>query len=179
MNENFSKGRSTFNKLEEKLARRKHIRALLDEVHTLSEDPYLYRNGIGKIECKLCSSVHNTEYAYITHRQGKKHQNNCRKKYKIKTKEKDINIPEYQVYRIENGWNIKIKYPDSDKEPVVKFISALEQNMEIVDENYKYIVVNMSGYKNVGLKIENREIEEFIEYYDEYSKILTLQIILK
>ncbi len=34
------------------------------------------KNHIGKYECKLCLTLHNNEGSYLTHTQGKRHQDN-------------------------------------------------------------------------------------------------------
>lgn len=40
------------------------------------QDPYLLRNHLGSIECRLCLTLHTNEGSYLAHTQGKKHQTN-------------------------------------------------------------------------------------------------------
>ena len=42
-------------------ARKERQRQLALETIDLDKDPYFCRNNIGKIECKLCITLHNTE----------------------------------------------------------------------------------------------------------------------
>ena len=46
----------------------------------ISKDPYFFRNHLGSYECKLCLTLHNTEGNYLAHTQGKKHQNNQKRR---------------------------------------------------------------------------------------------------
>ena len=40
------------------------------------QDPYILRNHLGSIECRLCLTLHTNEGSYLAHTQGKKHQTN-------------------------------------------------------------------------------------------------------
>lgn len=41
-----------------------------------SQDPYILRNHLGSLECRLCLTLHTNEGSYLAHTQGKKHQTN-------------------------------------------------------------------------------------------------------
>ena len=41
-----------------------------------SQDPYILRNHLGGLECRLCLTLHTNEGSYLAHTQGKKHQTN-------------------------------------------------------------------------------------------------------
>lgn len=43
---------------------------------TLQQDPYILRNHLGGLECRLCLTLHTNEGSYLAHTQGKKHQTN-------------------------------------------------------------------------------------------------------
>ena len=40
------------------------------------QDPYILRNHLGGLECRLCLTLHTNEGSYLAHTQGKKHQTN-------------------------------------------------------------------------------------------------------
>ena len=56
--------------------RKERLRRLALEMIDLSKDPYFMRNHLGKYECRLCLTLHNTEGNYLAHTQGKRHQSN-------------------------------------------------------------------------------------------------------
>lgn len=41
-----------------------------------AQDPYILRNHLGSLECRLCLTLHTNEGSYLAHTQGKKHQTN-------------------------------------------------------------------------------------------------------
>lgn len=60
--------------------RRERLKALALETIDINNDPYFMTNHLGKYECKLCLTIHNTEANYLAHTQGKKHQQNLGKR---------------------------------------------------------------------------------------------------
>jgi splicing factor 3A subunit 2 len=42
----------------------------------VAKDPYILRNHLGGVECRLCLTIHTGEDSYLSHTQGKKHQTN-------------------------------------------------------------------------------------------------------
>jgi splicing factor 3A subunit 2 len=56
--------------------RKERLRKLALESVDLAKDPYLVRNHLGSYECKLCLTLHRDEANYLSHTQGKKHQQN-------------------------------------------------------------------------------------------------------
>jgi splicing factor 3A subunit 2 len=54
--------------------RKERLRRLALESIDLAKDPYLVRNHLGSYECKLCLTLHRDENNYLSHTQGKKHQ---------------------------------------------------------------------------------------------------------
>jgi splicing factor 3A subunit 2 len=68
------------------LERKERLRKLAMETIDLSKDPYMMRNHLGGVECKLCLTLHTNEASYLSHTQGKKHQTNlARRSQKEKT----------------------------------------------------------------------------------------------
>eukprot|EP00474_Spongospora_subterranea_P009507 CRZ09965.1 hypothetical protein [Spongospora subterranea] len=56
--------------------RRERLRQLAMETIDLKKDPYILRNHLGSIECRLCLTLHTNEGSYLAHTQGKRHQQN-------------------------------------------------------------------------------------------------------
>lgn len=60
---------------------RSRIKELLaTQVLDLDNDPYVFRNHLGLLECKLCLTTHVSESSYISHLGGRKHQMNLEKR---------------------------------------------------------------------------------------------------
>jgi len=63
-----------------KLQRKERTRAIAAEVFDLKNDPYLMRNHLGGLECRLCGTPHTHEANYMVHTEGKKHKENLAKR---------------------------------------------------------------------------------------------------
>jgi len=61
---------------QEAVDRKERLRKLAMETMDIAKDPYLLRNHVGQIECKLCLTVHPNEANYMVHTQAKRHQAN-------------------------------------------------------------------------------------------------------
>jgi len=61
---------------EANVDRRERLRKLALETIDLAKDPYILRNHLGGLECRLCLTLHTNEGSYLAHTQGKKHQTN-------------------------------------------------------------------------------------------------------
>ncbi|KAH8916292.1 splicing factor 3a subunit 2 [Atractiella rhizophila] len=61
---------------ETNVDRRERLRKLALETIDLAKDPYILRNHLGGLECRLCLTLHTNEGSYLAHTQGKKHQTN-------------------------------------------------------------------------------------------------------
>ncbi|GAA5953411.1 hypothetical protein JCM3765_005031 [Sporobolomyces pararoseus] len=61
---------------EQAVDRRERLRKLALETIDLAKDPYILRNHLGGLECRLCLTIHTNEGSYLAHTQGKKHQTN-------------------------------------------------------------------------------------------------------
>lgn len=55
-------------------------RPLLHDTYINRQDPYILRNHLGGLECRLCLTMHANEGSYLAHTQGKKHQTNLQRR---------------------------------------------------------------------------------------------------
>lgn len=53
---------------------------LTTQVLNIDNDPYVYRNHSGLLECRLCLTTHTNEASYISHIGGRKHSMNLEKR---------------------------------------------------------------------------------------------------
>lgn len=53
---------------------------LTSKVLDLDKDPYVYRNHLGQLECRLCLTAHANEASYISHLSGRKHSMNLERR---------------------------------------------------------------------------------------------------
>lgn len=60
--------------------RRRLKELLTTQVLDIDNDPYVFRNHLGFLECRLCLTTHVSESSYISHLGGKKHQLNLEKR---------------------------------------------------------------------------------------------------
>ena len=72
--------------------RRERLRQLALETIDLAKDPYFLRNHLGTYECKLCLTLHNNEGNYLAHTQGKRHQDNIKRRAARESKNADLEI---------------------------------------------------------------------------------------
>ncbi|KAF7682458.1 Splicing factor 3A subunit 2 [Astathelohania contejeani] len=175
-------------KEEETRHRKQRIKKLLTEITDISQDPNVRKNHLGKYECLLCYSIHNTESSYLIHSKGKKHTTNLNSKIDV-IKSKSIGstklaIPKYVIRSVIDGkykgWLIQLNYTKSAVPPFYKFISSLEQAIESFDAQAAYIVFICDGYENIGFKFPNFTIrkENFIEYFDIKKRKFFLQFFI-
>lgn len=71
-----NKGAGIAGSSETNLDRRERLRKLAMETIDINKDPYILRNHLGSLECRLCLTLHTNEGSYLAHTQGKKHQTN-------------------------------------------------------------------------------------------------------
>eukprot|EP00730_Choanoeca_flexa_P011077 TRINITY_DN2277_c0_g1_i1.p1 TRINITY_DN2277_c0_g1~~TRINITY_DN2277_c0_g1_i1.p1 ORF type:complete len:247 (+),score=36.01 TRINITY_DN2277_c0_g1_i1:62-802(+) len=165
--------------------RKERLMALAMETIDLQKDPYFMKNHLGKYECKLCLTLHNNEGSYLAHTQGKRHQDNLRRRaakeaednpvqpalageqYEIKKFVK-IGRPGYKVTKQrdpDNGANsllFQIDYPEIAEGvlPKHRFMSAYEQHVEGADRNYQYLLFAAEPYETIGFKLQSLEIDK-------------------
>lgn len=65
---------------QQALMRKERLRQLTLSAVDLAKDPYFMRNHLGSYECKLCLTLHSSDGNYLAHTQGRRHQNNLRRR---------------------------------------------------------------------------------------------------
>ena len=70
--------------------RRERLRRLAMETIDVSKDPYILRNHLGSLECRLCLTMHANEGSYLAHTQGKKHQTNLQRRAAMDARSNDV-----------------------------------------------------------------------------------------
>ncbi|KAN0060123.1 CWF complex protein sap62 [Thecaphora frezii] len=82
-----NKGAGVAGASETNVDRRERLRKLALETIDVNKDPYLLRNHLGSLECRLCLTLHTNEGSYLAHTQGKKHQTNLARRAAREAKE--------------------------------------------------------------------------------------------
>lgn len=82
-----NKGAGIAGSSETNVDRRERLRKLAMESIDLAKDPYILRNHLGSLECRLCLTIHTNEGSYLAHTQGKKHQTNLARRAAKEAKE--------------------------------------------------------------------------------------------
>jgi len=187
--------------------RRERLRKLALEMIDLAKDPYFMKNHLGKYECKLCLTLHNTEGNYLAHTQGKRHQQNLARRAareardvvpkpqpaKTMTTRRAIKIgrPGYKVtksrdlYTRQRSLLFEIEYPEVEEnmQPRHRFMSAFEQKIEPPDKNYQYLLFACEPYETIAFKIPNHEVDKgeskFLTNWDSETKKFSLQLHFK
>lgn len=140
---------------------------LLFEVHGLGNYPNLSKDGTGRYVCVSCKTRHLTELSYVRHREGKKHKIRLLKK---ETDESKVVTPQCSVMNLilrdKKGYAINIDYKLAAEMPTYRFVSSLEQNVEGLDDSFRYLVFVCKPYENIGIKFENKDIEDELIYED-------------
>jgi len=112
---------------ETNVDRRERLRKLALETIDLARDPYILRNHLGGLECRLCLTLHTNEGSYLAHTQGKKHQTNLARRAAREAKDSTFvtaqqlaqqaaarsNVPQKQFVKIGSpGYSVtKVKDP--------------------------------------------------------------------
>ncbi|CCH44942.1 Splicing factor 3A subunit 2 [Wickerhamomyces ciferrii] len=167
--------------------RRERIKKLVSNQIDLDNDPYVFKNHLGLLECRLCLTTHNNPESFLSHSQGRKHQLNLQKRSILENKHQQqqdhqgisisninkiskgnkIGKPGYKVMKIrhpislEIGLLIKINYLQISPgdSPNYRFMNTFEQNIDLSkNSNYQYLVINADPYENIAFKIPSKEI---------------------
>ncbi|EFC49961.1 splicing factor 3a, subunit 2 [Naegleria gruberi] len=170
----------------------------------LEKDPYIMKNHIGKYECKLCLTQHNTIGNYMAHTQGRRHKYNLHKRIaadqkdtpikgiqkqeKMFKKTLKIGRPGYTVSKKINPETKQkslifvIQYPEIDKElqPRFRIMSSYEQKQEPPNPKYQYLLFAADPYETIAFKIPNKPIDrgegKFITEWDKDTYSMTLKL---
>ena len=136
------------------------------------QDPYILRNHLGSLECRLCLTLHTNEGSYLAHTQGKKHQTNLARRAARDAKDTQLMIaptqaniqrkvflkigrPGYRVTKVRDrdtgkeGMMVQVHLPQikGDVLPRRRFMSAWEQKREPPNKAYQYLIVRISNLK--------------------------------
>lgn len=148
--------------LEANAARRARVRELLSSSTALIDtDPYVFKNHLGLLECKLCYTTHVSESSFVTHVQGKKHQTSLmRRQHRLEQQQPlgavagpgishvekrqfvKIGTPGYQISKIRHplteqmGLTVVVKFSKLAPgiKPLYRFMSYFEQHVDSVEE---------------------------------------------
>ena len=132
----------------------------------VEEDPYILRNHLGSLECRLCLTLHTNEGSYLAHTQGKKHQTNLARRAARDMKDTSLAVappptavqrkvflkigrPGYRVTKVRDrganaeGMLVQVHLPQikADVIPRKRFMSCWEQKKEPVNRLYQYLIV--------------------------------------
>jgi splicing factor 3A subunit 2 len=161
------------------------LRKLALETIDLAKDPYILRNHLGGLECRLCLTLHTNEGSYLAHTQGKKHQTNLARRAARDAKDTQLMIaptqsnvqrkvflkigrPGYRVTKVRDkdtgkeGMMVQVHLPQikADVIPRRRFMSAWEQKREPPNKAYQYLIVAAEPYETIAFRIPAREIED-------------------
>lgn len=166
--------------------RRERLKNLLQSKINIESDPYVFRNHLGILECKLCLTTHMSESSYITHTTGRRHQVNLMRRAEAEKKQrnnandkndeesiiekrhwKTIGRPTYKVFKIRDPvslnkgliFALKLDKIKSDIKPLYRFMSSFEQKKETPNSKYQYLIISAEPYENVGFKIPGETID--------------------
>ncbi|KAI6136480.1 hypothetical protein F5141DRAFT_1288231 [Pisolithus sp. B1] len=149
------------------------------------QDPYILRNHLGSLECRLCLTLHTNEGSYLAHTQGKKHQTNLARRAARDAKETQLMVaptqsnvqrkvflkigrPGYRVTKVRDrdtgkeGMMVQVHLPQIKPGviPRRRFMSAWEQKREPPNKAYQYLIVAAEPYETIAFRIPAREIED-------------------
>ncbi|CDR39891.1 CYFA0S04e00254g1_1 [Cyberlindnera fabianii] len=194
---------------QQNVHRKQRVSKLLHSQFDLDSDPYVFKNHLGQLECRLCLTTHLSSESYITHTQGRKHQQSLLRRSALDQKkngpQKDttnagisgvekktyvkIGQPAYKVVKIrdvetmEMGMLITIKLPQlkAGEPPMHRFMSAFEQTVDDSPDKdkWQFLVIHGEPYENIAFKIEAKEVSREWGYWDEDLKEYYVQFFFK
>ncbi|KAH7824270.1 splicing factor 3A subunit 2 [Monocercomonoides exilis] len=163
--------------------RRERLRKLALETVDLSKDPYFMQNYLGQFECKLCFTVHLSEANYLAHTQGKRHQQNLKKRSFQQAKDQAATLAPAKRTQIKKTFKIgrpgyrltkqrdpatkqyslliEIQYPEIKEgiQPRYRVMSAYEHPSDDVKKDYQYLLFAAEPYETIAFKVPKLEIE--------------------
>lgn len=175
---------------ETNAARRARVREILSQSNSnfLENDPYVFKNHLGHLECRLCLTTHVSDASYVKHIKGKKHQTNLQKRQHLlekgpglqstlkgisSVKKKHyikIGTPAYQIRKVRHpiteqlGLSIVVEFPKvaPGVKPLHRFMSYYEQTVDQLppdkQSKYQYLIVSCEPYENICVKIPNKHV---------------------
>ena len=191
---------------DENLQRKSRQKRLILESMDLTKDPYFFKNHIGTFECRLCLTLHTTEGSYLAHTQAKKHRQNVERQKEREMRENNGSVPQPSKIKPANQNLIKIGLPgyrlkkmfDSelgqfvldfeveykaiieDQKPACRIVNAFEQQIEVPDERYLYLLFAADPYDTICFKIPNKKIDnssgKFVQIWNKKKKLFHVTI---
>lgn len=185
--------------------RKERLKNLLQSKINIDSDPYVFKNHLGILECKLCLTTHMSESSYITHTTGRRHQLNLMRRAEAEKKKgksdedreeaeiiekrhwKTIGQPLYKVVKIRDPvslnkglvFTLKLDKIKTDVTPLYRFMSCFEQKKETPDTKYQYLIISAEPYQNIAFKIPGETIDlstdRIWEYWDSDTKEYFIQ----
>ena len=185
--------------------RRERLKTLLQSKINIDSDPYVFKNHLGVLECKLCLTTHMSESNYITHTTGRRHQLNLMRRAEIEKRQngltsdsnidknikkrywKSIGKPQYKAIKIRDEetskkgllFVLKLDKIKSDVTPAYKFVSNKEfSGGKDNDTSFQYLVISTEPYENIAFKIPNTSSiisNKTWDYWDVDTKEYCLQ----
>ncbi|KAH9442642.1 hypothetical protein Pst134EA_031705 [Puccinia striiformis f. sp. tritici] len=150
---------------EANVDRRERLRKLALETIDLAKDPYILRNHLGGLECRLCLTLHTNEGSYLAHTQA---QQAAQTRLSIVKKQFiKIGSPGYQVTKVRDpitgqlGLLFQIHYPQiaDGVKPRHRFMSSFEQRVETADRAHQYLLIAAEPYQTIAFKLQSQEID--------------------
>ncbi|CUM68392.1 uncharacterized protein PRCAT00006115001 [Priceomyces carsonii] len=168
---------------------------LTTQVLDLDNDPYVFRNHLGLLECKLCLTTHVSESSYISHLGGRKHQMNLEKRRILderlnkklvptanvisinntpKRSWRKIGKPSYNVTKIRDpqtlqmGLLFHVKYPKiTTEEPFFRFMSYYE----LSTKNQNVVVSYLDRTSDESEEIDGQKLQYLVLSAEPYENI--------
>lgn len=162
--------------LEANVQTRRRIQELITtQVLDLDNDPYVFRNHLGILECRLCLTTHTNEASYISHLGGRKHTLNLEKRRLLDEKNKShglqsdgflINSVEKRSWTkigapncitrkirhpstLQTGIFVQVQYPRiTVNEPFFRFMSFYELSSSNQNASKKYLLQEKSDHES-------------------------------
>ncbi|OAV97986.1 hypothetical protein PTTG_03200 [Puccinia triticina 1-1 BBBD Race 1] len=165
---------------EANVDRRERLRKLALETIDLAKDPYILRNHLGGLECRLCLTLHTNEGSYLAHTQAKDAKDSslyqssllaqqaAQSRLSIVKKQFiKIGSPGYQVTKVRDpltgqlGLLFQIHYPQITEgvKPRHRFMSSFEQRVESADRAHQYLLIAAEPYQTIAFKLQSQEID--------------------
>lgn len=166
----------------------------------------MFRNHVGRIECRLCLTVHPNEANYLAHTQGRRHQANVARRRAMEaaaesrsyaptasaaapvTRTIKIGRPAYKVLKSQDPssgqWCLQftVLYPEIEAglQPRHRFMSAYEQRVEAPDKAWQYLLFAAAPYSTIAFKVPAKPVDKapgkFETAWDADSKTFTLTL---
>ena len=172
---------------QESIDRRERLKKLALETIDIAKDPYFMKNHVGQFECKLCLTIHPTPDNYLSHTQGKRHQENLSRRAAldkaaaenviplpltvangggVKRRAVRIGRPGYRVVKARDDtgartlhFEVEFHEIEEGLQPRHRFMNAFEQRVEPADRAWQYVIFAAEPYETIAFKIPSTELD--------------------